>query len=100
MIERPHAGFEQSARFARDIGFARGIVADQDHRQSGNEPVRGGQPPRLGRDLGAQIGGDGFAVDDFRAHSVPVSRPSSATPSGICVQRRNDTPEVIALNRR
>ncbi|MGA8321541.1 MAG: hypothetical protein WBE48_00275 [Xanthobacteraceae bacterium] len=47
--------------------------------------MRRGQPPRLGRDLGAQIGGDGFAADNFRAHSVTVSRTSSATPSGICV---------------
>ncbi len=64
MIERPHAGFEQGARLAGDIGFAGGIVADENHGQPRHQPVRGGDAARLGRDLSAQIGGDGFAVNN------------------------------------
>ena len=69
-IERLHADFDDGARLAADIGFARRIFADQDHRQAGNETLRGRQAPRLRRHGGAQLRGDRLAVDDAGSHGV------------------------------
>ena len=73
-VERLHANFDHGARFAADIGFARRIFADQDHRQAGNETVRGRKPPRLRRHGGAQLRGDRLAVDDAGGHDATFAR--------------------------
>ncbi len=69
-VERLHADFDDGARFAADIGFARRIFADQDHRQAGDETLRGRQAPRLRRHGGAQFRGDRFAIDDPGGHGA------------------------------
>ena len=69
-VERLHADFDHGARFAAHIGFACRIFADQDHRQTGNETMRGRQAPRLRRYGGAQLRGDRLAVDDAGRHGV------------------------------
>ena len=69
-IKRLHADFDDSARLAAHVGFARRIFADQDHRQAGNETMRGCKPPRLRRHGGAQLRGDRLAVDDAGRHGV------------------------------
>jgi hypothetical protein len=47
-----------------DIAVAGRIIADQDRREAGDEPVHGAQPGRGISDALAQFGGNRPAVDD------------------------------------
>src|ERR1700682_1372084 len=76
-IERLHADFDDGTRLAADIGFARRIFADQDHRQAGNEATRSRKPPRLRRHGVAQLRSDYLAVDDAGSHDATFARRCS-----------------------
>jgi hypothetical protein len=70
MVGRPHAGFGGHLLLGADIDLARGIVADQHHREAGNDAMAVGEATDSLHHARAQFGRDGLAVDHGRCHGA------------------------------
>src|SRR5262249_766251 len=71
VLERRHAGFLRLLVLAAHIDFARRVVADQNHREPGQQIVLALDPRDFVRDARTKLRGNGFSVDDPGCHLIP-----------------------------
>src|SRR5215470_7842703 len=85
MVERAHAAVQRHFLLGADIDFARRIVADQNHREPGDEAALLAQSAYFVPDPGAQFRRNGLAVDDLRAHALaaPTIRSSARASAAL-----------------
>jgi hypothetical protein len=72
VLEAGDADFRAFLDLAADINFARGIVADEDHRQAGPGMAGGYERIDLRLRFGVELFGDGASVDDIGHRFFPV----------------------------
>jgi hypothetical protein len=81
VLEREHAALDRLRRLVAHVDRARGILADQHHGETGYEAMARLEARHVRRDVGANFGGDGFAIDGVGGHGRKSSLGSIIVPA-------------------
>ena len=98
-LERRHAGRGRLAPLVAHVDFAGWIFSDQDHGETRRQAVIALEASYGDTDIGAELGGDGLAVDDrCAAHGASSLSLRSGVGAETLLQSRTEL-FAVARNR-